>query len=37
MDVCYVSYLYFRVEIAKYKEKLYFVGGKLRKNIANNQ
>ena len=28
MDVCYVSYLYFRAEIANYKENLYFVGGK---------
>ena len=37
MDVCYVSYLYFRAEIANYIENLYFVGGKLCKNIANNQ
>ena len=37
MDVCYVSYLYFRAEIANYIENLYFVGGKLGKNIANNQ
>ena len=37
MDVCYVSYLCFRAEIANYKENLNFVGGKLCKNIANNQ
>ena len=37
MDVCYVSYLYFRAEIANYIENLYFVGGKLCKNIAINQ
>ena len=37
MDVCYVSYLYFRAEIANYIENLYFVVGKLCKNIANNQ
>ena len=37
MDVCYGYYLYFRVEMANYMENLYFVGGKLGKNIANNQ
>ena len=33
MDVCYVSYLYFRAEIANYIENLYFVGGNCAKTL----
>ena len=34
MDVFYVSYLYFRAEIANYKENLYFLGGNCAKTLS---